>query len=69
MSNLFEIAAQALKPIPPSSLNSAILAPRAGPKPKPLAARQSLHALQPPACMPGPYYDYYCRRPISSVQS
>jgi transposase-like protein len=46
MSNPFEIAAQASKPIPPSSLNSAIPAPRAGPKPKPLAARQSLHALR-----------------------
>jgi hypothetical protein len=45
MSNPFEIAAQASKPIPPSSLNSAIPAPRAGLKPKPLAARQSLYAL------------------------
>ena len=44
MSNPFEIAAQASNPIPPSSLNSA--APRPGPKPKPLAERQSLYALQ-----------------------
>jgi hypothetical protein len=40
------IAAQALTPIPPSTLNPAILAPRPGPKPKPLAERQSLYALQ-----------------------
>ena len=40
------IAAQASKPILPSTLNPAILAPRHGPKPKPLAERQSLHALQ-----------------------
>jgi hypothetical protein len=33
-------------PILPSTLNPAILAPRAGPKPKPLAERRSLHALQ-----------------------
>ena len=46
MSNLFEITAQASTPIPPSTLNPAILAPRAGLKPKPLAERQSLHALQ-----------------------
>jgi hypothetical protein len=46
MSNPFTIAAQASMPILPSTLNPAILAPRAGPKPKPLAERQSLHALQ-----------------------
>jgi transposase-like protein len=46
MSNPFTIAAQASKPILPSTLNPAILAPRAGPKPKPVAERQSLHALQ-----------------------
>jgi transposase-like protein len=46
MSNPFMIAAQASTSIPPSTLNPAILAPRAGPKPKPLAERQSLHALQ-----------------------
>ena len=46
MSNPFMIAAQASKPILPSTLNPAILAPRHGPKPKPLAERQSLHALQ-----------------------
>jgi hypothetical protein len=40
------IAAQASTPIPPSTLNPAILAPRPGPKAKPLAAHQSLHALQ-----------------------
>ena len=40
------IAAQASIPVLPSTLNPAILAPRAGPKPKPLAERQSLHALQ-----------------------
>jgi hypothetical protein len=40
------IAAQASTSIPPSTLNPAILAPRAGPKPKPLAERQSLHALR-----------------------
>jgi hypothetical protein len=40
------IAAQASTPIPPSTLNPAILAPRPGPKPKPIAQRQSLHALQ-----------------------
>ena len=45
MSNPFTIAAQALKPIPPSTLNPAILAPRPGPKPKPLAER-SLYNLQ-----------------------
>ena len=39
------ITAQALMPIPPSILNPAILAPRPGPKPKPLAER-SLFALQ-----------------------
>ena len=46
MSNPFMIAAQASIPILPSTLNPAILAPRPGPKPKPLAERQSLHALQ-----------------------
>jgi transposase-like protein len=46
MSNPFMIAAQASTPIPPSTLNLAILAPRPGPKPKPLAERRSLHALQ-----------------------
>jgi transposase-like protein len=45
MSNPFMIAAQASTPIPPSTLNPAILAPRPGPKPKPLAER-SLHTLQ-----------------------
>jgi hypothetical protein len=39
------IAAQASIPIPPSTLNPAILAPRPGPKPKPLAERR-LHHLQ-----------------------
>ena len=46
MSNPFMIAAQTSAPGPPSTLNPGILAPRAGPKPKPLAARQSLHTLQ-----------------------
>ena len=46
MSNPFTIATQASKPILPSTLNPAILAPRHGPKPKPLAERQSLHSLQ-----------------------
>jgi transposase-like protein len=46
MSNPFTIAAQASKPILPSTLDPAIIAPRHGPKPKPLAERQSLHALQ-----------------------
>ena len=45
MSNPFEIAAQALTPILPSTLNPAILAPRHGPKAKPLAERR-LYALQ-----------------------
>ena len=40
------IAAQSSIPIPPSTLTPAILAPRPGPKPKPLAEHQSLHALQ-----------------------
>ena len=40
------IAAQTSTPNPPSTLNPAILAPRPGPKPKPLAKRQSLYALQ-----------------------
>ena len=40
------IAAQSSMPIPPSTLTPAILAPRPGPKPKPLAERQSLYALQ-----------------------
>jgi hypothetical protein len=40
------IAAQASKPSLPSTLDPAIIAPRHGPKPKPLAERQSLHALQ-----------------------
>lgn len=42
MSNLFEIATQA----PVSMPSSTSLAPRPGPKPKPLAERRSLHALQ-----------------------
>ncbi|KIM92526.1 hypothetical protein OIDMADRAFT_62504 [Oidiodendron maius Zn] len=46
MSNPFMIAAQASTPVLPSTLNPAILAPRAGPRPKPLAEPQSLHALQ-----------------------
>jgi hypothetical protein len=46
MSNLFIIAAQASMPVPPSTLNPAILAPRPGPKPKPIAERRSLYALQ-----------------------
>ena len=46
MSNPFTIAAQASKPILLSTLNPAILAPRHGPKPKPLAERQSLYSLQ-----------------------
>ena len=46
ISNLFTITAQASKPILPSTLNPAILAPRAGLKPKPLAKHQSLHTLQ-----------------------
>jgi hypothetical protein len=40
------ITAQASTPVPPSTLNLAIRAPRAGPKPKPLAARRSLYALR-----------------------
>ena len=40
------IAAQASTPILSSTPNPAILAPRAGPRAKPLAQRQSLHALQ-----------------------
>jgi hypothetical protein len=46
MSNLFTITTQASKPILPSTLDLAILAPRAGLKPKLVAERQSLHALQ-----------------------
>jgi hypothetical protein len=46
MSNPFIFTAQASTPVPSSTLNPAILAPRAGPKPKPLAERQSLYALQ-----------------------
>ena len=46
MLHPFTIAAQTSTPILPSTLNPAILAPRHGPKPKPLAERQSLHALQ-----------------------
>jgi hypothetical protein len=42
MSNPFMIAAQ----VPVSTPSSMSLAPRPGPKPKPLAARQSLYALQ-----------------------
>jgi hypothetical protein len=42
MSNPFMIATQALVSTP----SSTSLAPRPGPKPKPLAERQSLHALQ-----------------------
>jgi transposase-like protein len=42
MSNPFMIAAQALVSTP----SSMSLAPRPGPKPKPLAERQSLHSLQ-----------------------
>jgi transposase-like protein len=45
MSNPFEITAQASTRILPSTLNPAILAPRPGPKPKPLAER-SLYNLQ-----------------------
>ena len=45
ISNPFEIAAQASIPILPSTLNPAILAPRHGPKAKPLAERR-LYALQ-----------------------
>jgi hypothetical protein len=40
------IAVQTSAPSPPSTLNPGILAPRAGPKPKPLAEPQSLYALQ-----------------------
>ena len=40
------ITTQASKPILPSTLNPAILAPRHSPKPKPLAEHQSLHTLQ-----------------------
>ena len=40
------IAAQTSAPGPPSTLNPGILAPRAGPKPKPLPEPQSLYALQ-----------------------
>jgi transposase-like protein len=43
MSNPFMIAAQASTPVPPSALNPAILAPRPGPKPKPLAERRLYH--------------------------
>jgi hypothetical protein len=39
------ITAQASKPILPSTLNPTILAPRPGPKPKPLAER-ALYSLQ-----------------------
>ena len=42
MSNLFEITTQ----VPVSTPSSTSLAPQPGPKPKPLAERQSLHALQ-----------------------
>jgi hypothetical protein len=45
MSNPFMIAAQASKPILPSTLNPTIPAPRHGPKPKPLAER-ALYSLQ-----------------------
>jgi hypothetical protein len=45
MSNPLMIAAQASKHILPSTLNPTILAPRPGPKPKPLAER-ALHSLQ-----------------------
>jgi hypothetical protein len=45
MSNLFIITTQASKPILPSTLNPTILAPRPGPKPKPLAER-ALYSLQ-----------------------
>ncbi|KAH8588488.1 hypothetical protein B0O99DRAFT_693413 [Bisporella sp. PMI_857] len=46
MSNPFEIAAQAL-PLKPSLIpNLSISAPKPGPKPKPLAERRTLHALQ-----------------------
>jgi hypothetical protein len=46
MSNPFIIAAQALVSTPSTVSNPSILAPRHGPNPKPLAERQSLHALQ-----------------------
>ena len=46
MSNPFMITAQASMPIPPSTLNPAILAPRPSPKPKPLAKRRSFHSFQ-----------------------
>jgi hypothetical protein len=46
ISNPFTIAAQASKPVLPSTLDPAIIAPRHGLKPKPLAERQSLYALQ-----------------------
>jgi hypothetical protein len=46
MSNPFMITTQAPTPVPPSTLNPAILAPRPGLKPKPLAECRSLHTLQ-----------------------
>ena len=45
ISNQFMIAAQALTPILSSTPTPAILAPRASPRAKPLAKRQSLHTL------------------------
>jgi hypothetical protein len=45
MSNPFEIAAQALIAAPPT-LSLAVPATRPGPKPKPLAQRRTLYALQ-----------------------
>ena len=45
MSNPFEIAAQALIAAPPIP-SLAVPATRPGPKPKPLAERRTLHALQ-----------------------
>jgi hypothetical protein len=46
MSNPVMIAAQASTPIFPSTLSPPLLPPRHSLKPKPLAERQSLHALQ-----------------------
>jgi hypothetical protein len=46
MSNPFTIAAQASVPMSLSASNSAVPAPRPGPKLKPMAERRSLHALQ-----------------------
>ena len=47
MSNLFIIAAQTLTTAPPPSIpNLSIPASKPGPKPKPLAERSTLYALQ-----------------------